>query len=254
MGTYTQILKRLAVVTAMVVVMATPTFIVNIAGAAPTYSSPTYGVDEVFMGAGGVNDASSASYKARASLGDTVVGNSSSTAYQAYGGFTTTDLPYLEFSVSAVNQDLGLLTPGTPKVLTATFGVRTYLASGYTVVSNSDPPKNGSYTMANLTTPTAYSSGTEQFGINLASNNIVGVGAFGAVPAQVPDSNYAYGYATADYDTANLFKYVKGDVIARSDKSSSTTNYTVSYLYSTSDTTAGGEYRFIHDLVVTSTF
>jgi hypothetical protein len=254
MGNFIQIAKRISLTLFMVVFLGLPVISSKIVEAAPVYSSNSYGVDEVFMGAGGTNDANSASYKARASLGDTGVGNSQSANFQAYGGFTTTDLPFLEFAVSAVNQDLGELIPGTPKSLTASFSVRTYLASGYSVVSNSDPPKNGTYTLKNLLVPTAYSSGVEQFGINLVNNNIAGLGSFGAIPVQVPDSSISFGYAAPGYDTTNQFKYVKGDVIAKSDKSSGTTNYTVSYLYSTADVTPGGEYRFIHDLVVTSKF
>jgi hypothetical protein len=66
--------------------------------AAPEYTSPNYGIDEVFMGAGGLNDATSTNYQARASLGDIAVGNGLSSLYQLWAGFTTTYDPYIETS------------------------------------------------------------------------------------------------------------------------------------------------------------
>jgi hypothetical protein len=255
MGQLRQISLKLWPAVIVLSLFCGPLLVYNLAQAeTPTYSSTNYGVNEVFMGAGGLNDANSASYSARASLGDITVGNAASSSYQAYGGYTTTTDPYLEFFVNAVNTDLGLLTISAPKVTTATFTVRTYLASGYVVMSNSDPPTNASYTMHNLTSQTGSVPGTEQFGINLAANNLVGIGSFGADPVQIPDASYSFGYATDTYNDSNLFKYVSGDVIARSDSSSGTTQFTISYLYNISTITAGGQFDFVHDLVATSTF
>lgn len=222
--------------------------------AAPTYVSPNYGVDEVFMGSGGLNDASSASYKARASLGDTAVGNASSTNYQAYGGFTTTPDPYLELTVNSINVDLGYLSTSETKYTSATFQVRTYLASGYVAVNGSDPPYNSAgatHTLANLTSPTAAATNAEQFGINLVDNATPNVG---ATLQQLPDASYSFGTVAADYGTADLYKYVKGDIIASSPKSSGLTLYTVSYIYNISSATPAGEYNFNHVIVVTSTY
>jgi hypothetical protein len=253
MQTWKQTIIRLSALVLGLTALSLPNFILT-AKAAPSYSSPSYGVDEVFFGSGGVNDANSASYNARASLGDLGVGNSSSSSYQAYAGFTTTDLPFLEFFVSPVSQDLGLLESGTPKATTATFTVRTYLANGYAVVSNSQSPKNGSYNMQTLSTPAAFSANTEQFGINLTTNNVAGIGAFGANPLQLPDPTFAYGYVMPDYANSNLFKYLAGDIIAKSDRSTSNTEFTISYFFNISNTTPAGQYVFIHDLVTTSTF
>ena len=73
MGNGKQTIWRLFAVMLLVGALLSPMAVVQLALAAPTYSSTNYGVDEVFMGAGGLNDASSASYRARASLGDTGV-------------------------------------------------------------------------------------------------------------------------------------------------------------------------------------
>lgn len=223
--------------------------------AAPTYVSPSYGVDEVFMGSGGLNDASSTSYRARASLGDLTVGNSASTSYQAYGGFTTTPDPYIELTVTSGSVDLGYLSTTATAYTSGTFQVRTYLASGYVAVNAADPPTAtsgpGSHALTNLTSPSGPVVGTEQFGINLVANTSPAVG---ANLQQIPDASYSFGQVAADYGTANLYKYVKGDTIATSTKSTGITQYTVSYIYNISEATPAGEYRFNHVVVVTSTY
>lgn len=260
MGNVKQTIWRLFVVMFLMVPFLSPMIILQLASAAPTYSSTNYGVDEVFMGAGGLNDASSASYRARASLGDTGVGNSGSANYQAYGGFTTTPDPYLEFVVTNPNTDLGYITPSATATTTATFSVRTYLASGYNVVNASDPPVTGAgatlHYLNNLTTPTASATGTEQFGINLVANTAPASlgGGVSKNPQQVPDASYSFGTAAAGYNTANQYKYVKGDTVAQSTKSSGTTVYTISYIYNISAVTPAGEYVLLHSLVATSTY
>jgi hypothetical protein len=225
--------------------------------AAPTYTSPNYGVDEVFMGSGGLNDASSANYQGRASLGDLSVGNTESANYQAYGGFTTTAEPYISLIVNSTSADLGYLSTGAASTTTTTFQVKAYLASGYVVVNGSDSP---SYTSAGNThylstpsvTPTPSVPGVEQFGINLVANT--NPTTFGANPLQIPDSSYSFGQAASDYDTPNVYKYAKGDTIAYSSKSSGYTEYTISYIYNISQTTPAGEYNFNHILIATATY
>lgn len=250
-----KLLNPVVLVAIFCAVISAPGIILARVSAAPTYVSPNYGVDEVFLGSGGVNDASSANFRARASLGDTGVGNSSSLNYQAYGGFTTTPDPYIELIVNPVSTELGYLSPSSTASTSATFLVRTYLASGYSVVNGSDPPvatiTGGSHTLTALSTPTSPAAGTEQFGINLVANSSPTVG---ANVQQIPDNTYSFGQVTADYSTANLFKYVKGDSIAYSSQSSGSTQYTVSYMYNIADVTPGGEYVFKHIIIATSTF
>lgn len=253
-----QTIKQIATICAMVSAIAVPVAIMGSASAAPTYTSTTYGVDEVFMGSGGVNDASSASYKARASLGDTGVGNGASANFQAYGGFTTTPDPYIEVTVTDPNVDLGILSSATTAATTATFSVRTYLASGYNVVNGSDPPVTGGgmHYLTNLTSPTASATNTEQFGINIAANTVpASLTVPSATPVvQVPSAAYSFGTAAAGYNTANFYKYVKGDTIASSSKSSGTTTYVISYIYNITPVTPAGVYIFRHSLVATSTY
>ncbi|HSX47477.1 MAG TPA: hypothetical protein VLF63_01760 [Patescibacteria group bacterium] len=215
-------------------------------------SSPNYQVNEVFIGNGGALNVCSSNYCAKESLGEIVVGKTSSTNFQAQAGFNTDRTPFLEFIVNQSTVDLGGLSTGSTTTTTATFSVKNYLSSGYQVVTVSNPPKNNSYTIHNLTTPTASSAGTEQFGINLVANTSPTT--FGANPNQVPSNVFSFGSASSGYNTANQYKYVPGDIIAHSTSSSGETDYTISYIYNISNITPGGVYTFNDTLVATATY
>lgn len=206
------------------------------------YSSTNYKVQETFFGAGGNLDNQSAHYQAKTSAGELGVGNISSPNFQAYAGFNTSDRILLEVNVNGGTFDFGTLATDKVSARSTTFTVRDYLSSGYTVQLLGTPPRNGNYVLNGLSSPTASSPGSEQFGINLVANNLPDAGAFGAVPTQVPDNTFGFGYATTAYATSNLFKYVEGDTIAQSDKSSGITLYTLSMMANISRTTAGGAF------------
>jgi hypothetical protein len=228
--------------------------------------SSTYGVDEAFFGNGGELNACSTTYCTKQAAGDLAVGNSASASYQTQaGGLVTDRIPSLELIVNNPNADIGILTTTTTHVTSATFSVKSYLAGGYVVQTSSPGPKNGSYTMQGLSSPTGSSIGNEQFGINLKANSCPGAapalpakggctGSFGANPSQAPDSTFSFGFSAPGYDTADQYKYVDGDIIAKSDTSSGETDYTVSYLYNISNVTPGGTYVLDQSIVATSTF
>ena len=223
-----------------------------LANTVPQASSSNYRVNEIFFGSGGNLRACSSTYCSKQAAGETGVGNTSSNGYQANAGFNTDRQPWLQFTVTNPGTNLGTLTSSAAKTATATFTVKTYLSNGYTVVQTSPGPTNSSYIMLGLTTPTISSVGTEQFGINLVANTAPVT--FGANPSQAPDASFSFGQAAAGYDTPNYFKYVTGDTIAYSNKSSGETDYTISYLFNVSNATPGGQYTLQHVLVATSTF
>ncbi|MEO6513786.1 MAG: hypothetical protein ABIR37_03790 [Candidatus Saccharimonadales bacterium] len=215
-------------------------------------SSSNYQVNEVSFGSGGELHACSATYCAKQSAGELGVGASSSASYMAQAGFNTDRVPSLTFAVTIANNNLGTLTSGTTVTAEGNFSVKSYLTDGYVVINASDPPKNSTYTMNALASPTASNSAAEQFGINVVANTSPAT--FGANPVQVPSGAFSFGAAATGYDTPNLYKYVKGDTIAHSTKSSGQTDYTVSYIFNTTAATPGGVYTMNHVLVATSTF
>jgi hypothetical protein len=215
-------------------------------------ASSNYQVTETFFGAGGSLNACSTNYCSKQSIGETAVGNTSSTNYQAQAGFNTDRQPYLQFDVSNTDVDLGSLSTTSTKTTTASFTVAAYLAHGYVVANASPPPSNNSYTMTAPSTATASVAGTEQFGINLVANTSPTT--FGANPTFEPNSTYSFGEVNSDYDTSNLYSYVQGQVVALSSKSTSQTTYTISYIFNISNLTPGGVYTFHHVLVATATY
>lgn len=215
--------------------------------------SPNYQVNEVFFGSGGELNACSTSYCSKQSAGETVVGNTASSNYQAQGGFNTDRQPYIQFSVNNTNINLGTLKTTTTATATATFSVKTYLAHGYNVTTVSPPPTNGAHELTPIgSAPAPSQAGKEQFGINLASNTVPAT--FGAGPVENPDTTFAYGVASDDYDQPNYFKYAQGDIIADSTQSTSDTTFTISYIFNISNVTPGGTYSFHDVLVATSTY
>lgn len=220
------------------------------------YSSPSYKVEETIFGAGGELDTSSSNYKARATAGELGVGNTASANFQAFAGFNTTNDPMLEVVINGGSFDLGYLDIGSVKATTATFAIRNYLASGYVVRLGGTAPKNinGGYTLAGMAVAGSSTPGSDQFGVNLAANNIAPVGPFGSAPQQLPDNTFGFGTPTTDYGTSNLFKFVENEVIAQSTKSSGVTFYTLSMMVNTSKNATAGYYTTDLYVNVTPTF
>lgn len=217
-------------------------------------SSTNYSVEESYIGPGGQNDANSSSYNLNASLGDTGIGNSASTNYQVYGGFTTTQEEYLEINVTAATVDFGIITDSATATGSAEFYVRSYLANGYAVTSSGAPPTNGTSgdQIEGKAVQGAPAIGTEEFGFNLKANTAPA--AFGAEVEQIPDSSFSFGYAATGYDVADQYKYVEGETIAQADSSSGQTNYTLAYIINRAFMTPAGVYTMTHSIIATSTF
>lgn len=244
------------------VVLAGVTVLAMGAASAQPSVSPSYQVNEYFFGTGGELEACSGdgnadgvSYCSKQSAGETTVGETVSPSYKAQSGFNTNREEYLEFNVTNSGTDLGVLSVSTAATATATFTVKNYLSNGYVVHTTSDPPRSGGgspYTFATPSTPTASAIGTEQFGINLVANTSPTT--VGAGPVQVPDGTFSFGNAYTDYNTANVYKYTKGDIVAQSTKETGQTNYTVTYLFNINNATPAGQYTFNHNLVVTATY
>lgn len=216
-------------------------------------SSSNYGINEYFIGPGGELNLSSTNYSARATLGDLGTGNFSSANYQIYAGFTTTDVPYLEFAVNGTTIDMGTLNATTTGTGTATFSVRTYLAEGYVVQAVGGLPTNESGdTIDGMTTKGTSTQGTEQFGYNLWTNTSPTT--FGALPQQIPSSTFSFGTVDDEYNDDGQFKYSTTDTVASSSSSSGETIYTASYIMNVSPISEAGLYQTNQSFVATSTY
>jgi hypothetical protein len=223
-------------------------------------SSASYQVNEVQFGSGSQLNASSANYQAQQNLGSTAGDTASSAHYGAAAGYLTASDPFLEMVVNPATIDLGTLSSVSTATGTATFHIRAYVDSGYEVVSMNNPPTNeDGAALHSLSTPTASSAGTEQFGINMVQNQTScatpAPANFGADPVQVPTSAYANGQAASGYNTCGLFKYVKGDMVAQSgSRGWGETDYTISYIVNINGSSKAGRYTLTQDLVAVATY
>lgn len=206
---------------------------------ATTSNSAHYQVTESEFGATDSKQNCSSQYCAKVSLGDLGTGSGASGTTSAHFGTITDDEPLLEVIVDPGVSNLGDLAAETTATKTMIVRVRSYLSGGYTMQIVGSPPKYGNHTLSTPTTPTSSSPGTEQFAINAAANTIPNVG---AAPVQVPSSQTSFGTVDDDYKTPNLFKYVSGDVVGRSQTSSGRTDYTISMIVNISNATPAGHY------------
>lgn len=210
--------------------------------------SNSYRFDESVIGVGGMGEASSTNYKAVEDVGALAVGNSASSNFQVEAGTKTTHDPTLSFKINTSNLDLGNFTASGPTTTTASFTVSNYTSYGYVVQLMGTPPKNGSRTIDPLTTTSSSQAGVNQFGVNLVANTAPLVG------TNPDNGQFGFGSAAPNYATPNKYRFVNGETIAKADKSSGVTSYTMSYLVNVESLMPGGKYTSNQTLIVTGTY
>lgn len=218
---------------------------------AETSTSPHYQATGLDFNAVSSSQNCSGQYCAVVSLGTTDSGDSKSANSSATFGPVTGSQPLLEVITDPGVSDLGVLTTERTATKTTTIKVRTYLSSGYIMQIVGAPPKYGNHTLAALTSPTASSPGTEQFGINAVANTTPSVG---ADVVQVPSGEFSFGVLNDDYKTPNKFKYIDGDTVAHSNSTSGETDYTISMIVNISGKTPAGHYSGDYAAVVTPVY
>lgn len=206
---------------------------------AETSKSTNYQTTETQFGAGSSQQTCSDQYCARTSIGDVAGGSGVSSGSTATFGSITSNEPLLEVIVDPGESNLGTLDTEHTASKSMVVRIRSYLSNGYTLQITGTPPKYGNHTLATPTTPTAAAPGTEQFALNAVANTSPNVG---ADLVQVPDAQTSFGEVNDNYKTANLFKYVSGDVVAHSAKSSGQTDFTISMIVNISNSTPAGHY------------
>lgn len=229
-------------------------------------TSPNYRAEETFFGTGGELDASSTNYRSRQSAGSLGVGDANSPSYRINAGATTQADPYLEVGVSNATVNFGNLSDSSTSsgaaqadACNCSFYVKSYLSSGYVVVTVSQPPTNESGDSLDAKTTLGVPStdpGVEEFGINLVDNTSPDIG---ANLSNDPDGTFADGKVSTGYSTPDQFKYNVGDIIAESPGTAGNqgigkTNYTISYIAKIKTITPAGFYSMSHDFVVVPTF
>jgi len=129
--------------------------------------------------------------------------------------------------------DFGELSTSSTSSGSSQFVVATNAGSGYSVTIDGPTMTSGSNIIPALSTPSASNTGSSQFGINLRANSTPSVGA--------DPSTGGSGNPTANYNSANQFQYVPGDIIASSSAVDSK-KYTVSFITNIASDQAAGYY------------
>lgn len=233
----------------MALVFIGASLFVSIASADDDLQSAHYKLDESSIGNGGLIQSNSTNYQSTESIGDTAVGNSSSSDFQINAGSKTTPDPALAFGITSPNATFGNFSATTTSTATAAFSVSDYTSYGYAVQIVGDPPKNGNHTIAAMTSLGTSSPGTEQFGINLVANT--SPTSFGA---NIDNGQFGHGVVEPAYNHPNQFLYSSGDTIAYAPKSSGVTTYTISYIVNVTPLTPGGAYTSQQSIICTGTF
>jgi hypothetical protein len=149
-------------------------------------------------------------------------------------------------TISGTAINFGFFSPASATTGTSVMAVSTNAQSGYSVTINGTTLTSGANTIAALGTQSASSPGTSQFGANLVSNTAPSVGA-----NRTGDTN---ANPTANYGTANQFRFVTGDSVASSSQPTNATAFTVSYLVNVEGKQAAGVYTATMTYIATATF
>ena len=250
----------------------------------PSMSSTTWKVVESELGGSGCDPVISGSFcgsstdyslspktdDGGSTLGEAAVGNSSSTNYQTNAGYNTTAQPGLMLVITNGTVNLGTLSTAAKSTGTASFYVRDYTSSGYAVMMYGQSPQTATHVLNKLASDTAWSSNTEEFGVNTVSNGVVAGSANPACgPSGTPTSFCYFSQAAGDgatgtygttrpYTIPNSFRFnvapSAAETIANSPQTSGETDYVMSFMAGISNLTPAGPYQGSVTLVATGTF
>lgn len=141
---------------------------------------------------------------------------------------------------------LGTLTTSTTGSGTSQIGISTNASSGYSITVNGTTLTSGANNIDALATQTASAQGSEQFGINLRDNATPNVGA--------DASGSGTATPTANYNTADQYRFVTGDLVASKASPDAHRLFTVSYIANVAGDTAAGSYTSTLTYIATANF
>ena len=141
---------------------------------------------------------------------------------------------------------LGNGSPTTTSNGTSVMAISTNAPTGYSVTINGSTLTSGVDTITALAAQTASTVGNSQFGINLKANTTPSVGS--------NVSGTGSGTDTANYGTADQFRFVTGDSVASALIPTNSNTFTVSYIGNIAGITAPGIYATSLTFVATANF
>ncbi len=153
-------------------------------------------------------------------------------------------------TVSGATVDFGTFSSTATSSGTSVMAASTNGVGGYSITMNGSTLTcstcTGSPTISALAAQTASSTGTSQFGANLRNNATPDVGA--------DPSGTGTGTYTANYGTADQYRFVTGDSVASATGASNANTFTVSYIVNIPGSQAAGTYTATMTFIATATF
>jgi len=143
--------------------------------------------------------------------------------------------------------DMGELSSISTLSARSQMAVGTNATGGFAITANGGSMSAGTSVIDGALAPTESKPGTNQFGINLVSNNSPIVG-------EDPEGEWANAIASMDYSTPNKYKFVSGDVVAYSPNVSLMKKFTVSYIVNSNKDLAPGVYSTTINYIASGRF
>ena len=154
-------------------------------------------------------------------------------------------------TISGTQVNFGTFSSSTATTGTSVMAAGSNATSGYNISVNGTTLTcgtcAGSPTISALTTQTASSTGSPQFGFNLKANT--NPSSFGADP-----SGDAGGTATSNYGTQNQYRFVTGDSVASSAGGTNNTAFTSAYIVNVPTKQAAGTYTTTLTYICTANY
>jgi hypothetical protein len=153
----------------------------------------------------------------------------------------------LTFTLMTAAVALGSLTTSTTGTGVSTMTVGTNGSTGYSVGYSGNTLTSGTNTITAMSSPSASTMNSKQFGINLMANTTPSIGsAVTGTGSGTPQTGYA---------TANTFKFnPAGDVVAAATAPTNTNVFTTSYIANIDASTAAGAYSTVLTYTATANF
>jgi len=151
-------------------------------------------------------------------------------------------------TVSGSSIDFGDFDPLATRSGTSVMQASTNAGGGYNVTVNGTTLQSGSNSIAALASQTASTTGAAQFGLNLRANTTPAVG------ADPSSGTGAIGTYTANYGTANQYRFVTGDAVATSAGPTNANTFTSSYIVNIPSLQAAGTYTSTMTYICTANF
>ena len=172
---------------------------------------------------------------------------------------TTNGIPDCTTALESAVSFNQLFSPTDTATATSQMAASTNATNGYSISVNGPTLTSGSNTITAMSAQTTGIRGTSQFGMNLKLNTVAtSTVPVGAEVAAASNGTDLRGQAATGYQTVDNFKFVTGEVVAKSDyMTAGPTNaqiFTVSYIVNVSGSQTAGSYTSTLTYICTAAF